>query len=193
MLANRGRLHYYGLSSKATCEKRAKYLRFKDKMFSEISRTILPVWAIKLARLPSSPSMGNISRLWIWASGITENKQNQKGRCRNCCLEMSYEVFISDARQNQGFRQCCRRLREMIMTQKDCPVRARPICLPSAGWPTLSLLYTLCLGPRPWQTQVICCSGFLNDFRCISRSLEEQDRMYSCPHIKDNCAFVLDL
>lgn len=134
MLANHRRLHYYDLSSKATCERRAKYLTLKAKMSSEISRTSLPVWAIKLARLPYSPSMGNISRLWIWASGITENKHNQKGRCWNCCLDMSYEVFRSDVRQNQGFRHCCRRLREIIMTQKDRPVRARPVCLPSAGW-----------------------------------------------------------
>lgn len=167
-------------------------------MSSEISRTSLPVWAIKLARLPYSPSMGNISHLWIWASGITENKHNQKGRCRNCCLDMSYEVFRSDMRQNQGFRQCCRRLREIIMMQKDRPVRARPVCLPSAGWadskPALYAVLRHCsIFPRPWQTQVICCSSFLNDFRCISRSLEEQDSMYSCPHIKDNCAFVLDL
>lgn len=128
------RLHYYDLSSKATCERRAKYLTLKEKMSSEISRTSLPVWAIKLARLPYSPSMGNISRLWIWASGITENKHNQKGRCWNCCLDMSYEVFRSDVRQNQGFRHCCRRLREIIMTQKDRPVRSSPVCLPSAGW-----------------------------------------------------------
>lgn len=147
---------------KQSSEKKSK-MCFKDKMSSDVSRTRLPVWAIKLARLPYSTSMGNILRLWIWAFGITVNKHNQKGRCRNCCLDISYEVFRSDVRprQNQGFRQSCRRLREMIMTQKGCPVRARPVCLPSAGWadskPALYAVLRRCwIFPRPWQTQVIC-------------------------------------
>lgn len=188
--------------AKQSNEKESKMSSFEVLKFRYVylEPCSLPVWAIKLARLSYSTSMGNISRLWIWASGITLNKQNQKGRCRNCCLDMSYEVFRSDVRprQNQVFRQCCRSLREMIMTQKGCPVRARPVCLPSAGWadskPALYTVLRQCwIFPRPWQTEVICCTVFLNDFRRISRSQEEQDSMYSCLHIKDNCAFVLGL